>query len=198
MGRHGRKAGAVGEKTRSLLLSTAASEFIRNGYHDTKISSIVSKAGLTQPSFYLYFESKQAIFTELVDRFQDNLRELIKKSRVDPGLTQKETSSRICSALTKIFEFFLEDRDLTKIGLFISSESNQIKEVIASLMKENLIAEQAAGYFRAELDMAFVTECLLGVIMSLVERQLLTGINTPENLASQIVDFVLYGLVPNE
>lgn len=58
MGQRGRRKGANGEQSRVQLLHIAAAEFARMGYYETKISNIVQKAKLTQPTFYLYFQSK--------------------------------------------------------------------------------------------------------------------------------------------
>ncbi|MBP1930193.1 TetR/AcrR family transcriptional regulator [Ammoniphilus resinae] len=194
MARPGRRMGAVGEKSRELIITAATREFSQHGYHKAKISSIVSKVGLTQPSFYLYFESKEAIFKELENLFQSRLQDLTKKSRLGVGIHFNELSTRIRESLKNIFEFFLENKDLTRIGLFISPESKQIKEKFTIQITENLLAEQSAGYFRSNVDMAFVAESLVGVIMQITESLLLSGQKDPENLAAQIVDLFLYGL----
>ena len=72
-----RKKGANGQESRARLLIVAANEFAKSGYHQTKISTIVSRAGLTRPSFYLYFESKEAVFKELVEKFRAELKILL-------------------------------------------------------------------------------------------------------------------------
>ena len=36
------------------------------GYHDASIVKITEAAGVAQGTFYLYFDSKQAVFDELV------------------------------------------------------------------------------------------------------------------------------------
>ena len=91
MGHRGLKIGASGEQSRALLLEVAAEEFAQKGYFHTKISDIVKRAGLTQPSFYLYFESKDAIFQELVDLFRRRISELTSKSL-------PESSLNVCGA----------------------------------------------------------------------------------------------------
>ncbi|MGD6897657.1 TetR/AcrR family transcriptional regulator [Bacillus infantis] len=50
------------------------------------MSTIVKKARLTQPSFYLYFPSKEAIFHELIMEFQQRLSNLTEASRIEPGV----------------------------------------------------------------------------------------------------------------
>ena len=62
-----------GELTKQRLLQSAAKEFAERGYHEAKISTIVSNVNLTQPSFYLYFKNKEAIFQELISHFRKQL-----------------------------------------------------------------------------------------------------------------------------
>ncbi|HUY51916.1 MAG TPA: TetR/AcrR family transcriptional regulator [Streptosporangiaceae bacterium] len=54
---------------RERLVSAAAEVFAVSGYHASKVSDIVGRAGVAQGTFYLYFRSKEAVFLELVDRF---------------------------------------------------------------------------------------------------------------------------------
>src|ERR1700728_5511117 len=57
-----------GERSRARLIEAAIEEFAANGYHGAKISDIVARAGLTQPSFYMYFVNKDAIYDYLLNR----------------------------------------------------------------------------------------------------------------------------------
>lgn len=61
------QVGSPSVKTR--LLIAAADIFCGKGYGGTRISDIVARAGVAQGTFYLYFESKTAIFQQLVDNF---------------------------------------------------------------------------------------------------------------------------------
>ncbi|HKV00488.1 MAG TPA: helix-turn-helix domain-containing protein [Ktedonobacteraceae bacterium] len=66
-----------------------------SGYHETKISTIVAEAGLTQAAFYLYFPSKEAIFAELIADLRARLRVLADAARLRPGLTANELPKRL-------------------------------------------------------------------------------------------------------
>ena len=62
----GRRLGAKGERTRRRLLQAAEDVFAELGYHDASIVKITDACGVAQGTFYLYFESKQQVFDELV------------------------------------------------------------------------------------------------------------------------------------
>ncbi|WP_245856003.1 TetR/AcrR family transcriptional regulator [Bacillus oleivorans] len=188
--------GSKGKESRRRLLETAAIEFATQGFHDTKVSTIVKKAGLTQPSFYLYFTSKEAIFEELVTNFYSNLRKLTESLRLVSGIEQIDVSKRVLAAVESVFRFLGSDPHLTRIGFFLSPEAIQIKSNLTLVLKENLLAEQRLGYFNPELDMDIVAECLTGMIVHLTNSYLLPGTKDSESLAAQVVNLLINGMLP--
>lgn len=198
MGQRGRKVGANGEQSRALLLAIAAEEFAHHGYYQTKVSTIVTRAGLTQPTFYLYFQSKEAIFQELVELFRSKLSDLTKKSRLNPGMNFIDIPQRIAAGLTAMLSFFVEEPHLTRIGFFVAPEAEEIKKQIAAQITDNLRSEQQDGYFHGDLDMSMVAESLVGTIERLTLTKLLEGSKDPEGLANEVVRLFLYGLIVNK
>ncbi|MEC0584028.1 TetR/AcrR family transcriptional regulator [Bacillus spizizenii] len=190
------KKGRKGEESRKRLLEAAANEFAIRGFHETKVSEIVKRAGLTQPSFYLYFQSKEAIFDELITDFHSRVRKLTESLLLEGGLNPDDVSKRVLSAVETVFQCLAEDKDVTKIGFFLNPESKQMKKDLAVVLKDNLEAEQRLGYFHSELDMETVAECLIGMIEHLTDSFLLTGIKDPASLAAQVVNLLIYGMLP--
>ena len=195
MSNRGRKKGASGEQSRALLLTIAAEEFAQKGYYETKISTLVQRAGLTQPTFYLYFKSKEAIFQELIDSFIKGLSDLTTESRLEPGIDFNSLPLRITKGLSGIFTFFSENQNLTRIGFFNSLESEEIKKQLALQIRDNLISEVNNGYFQTEMDMSLVAEILIGAIERLTLTKLFPGIKEPEEIASEIVHLFLNGML---
>ncbi|WFA03578.1 TetR/AcrR family transcriptional regulator [Bacillus sp. HSf4] len=189
--------GRKGKESRQRLLKVAANEFASRGFHDTKVSTIVKKAGLTQPSFYLYFQSKDAIFKELITDFHTSLKKQIESFRLESGIERKDVAKRVLSAVETVFMFLAEDPDLTRIGFFLNPEAKQIKRDLTVALKENLEAEQRLGFFRSGLDMETVAECLIGMIEHLTDLYLLTGTKDPAGLAAHTVDLFIHGMLPS-
>ncbi|MDU0154581.1 TetR/AcrR family transcriptional regulator [Bacillus cabrialesii] len=190
------KKGTKGEESRKRLLEAAANEFSNRGFYETKVSEIVKRAGLTQPSFYLYFQSKEAIFDELITNFHSRIKKLTESLLLEKGLNTKDVSKRVMSAVETVFQCLDDDKDVTKIGFFLNPEAKQMKKDLAMVLKENLEAEQRLGYFDSELDMETVAECLIGMIEHLTDSFLLTGIKDPASLAAQVVNLLIYGMLP--
>ena len=71
-------------QTRNELLMAASAVFVRQGYHGTVVSDIVSEAGVGQGTFYRHFQSKREVFEALFGRlFLQILDEVVKKNETE-------------------------------------------------------------------------------------------------------------------
>lgn len=61
---------------RSALIAAARKEFVRSGIQKARIEDITSACGLSKGAFYLHFESKEALFRELVDQLEKRFEQL--------------------------------------------------------------------------------------------------------------------------
>ncbi|MBY0219949.1 TetR/AcrR family transcriptional regulator [Paenibacillus illinoisensis] len=190
-----RKQGVIGKESRLRLLEAATQEFALNGFYQTKISSIVARAGVTQPAFYLYFESKEAAFAELIDGFRNGLIQVVRDGHIEAGKNRDDLKEAVVESLSQIYRYLGENPALTRIGLYQSAESVRIKAEIAGLMEQNLIAEQQAGYYRLDLDTVFFAEALVAIVERLTLIKLLPGHETPSRLARITQDLFFYGIL---
>src|SRR3954454_3129836 len=55
---------------RAALVTAARAEFARRGLVGARIEDITAACGLSKGAFYLHFESKEALFGDLVHAFQ--------------------------------------------------------------------------------------------------------------------------------
>lgn len=177
----GRRVNSSGEKSKALLLEKAIEQFAINGYHQTKISDIVRAANLTQPTFYLYFHSKESLFKDLNADFKKQLFEIL-ESHVATSSTAKDI---IYNCVKDIFVYFTQNPNLTKIGFYESKEAEEVKfelfEHFATILKQEktIVADN-------ELDINILANSLVGSIERLTLTNLLNELSTPETLAKQI------------
>ncbi|WP_194287402.1 TetR/AcrR family transcriptional regulator [Gracilibacillus oryzae] len=195
MGARGRKKGSDGERSRKLMLQIAAEEFAQNGFYHTKVGTIVSRAGVSQPAFYLYFSSKEAIYQELIDQFNIKLEELVGNSRLDSDIEPSSLSERIEVGLRAIFTFFEKNQYITKIAFIHSDQAYKIKEGLTAKIEGNLRVEQEYGYFRADIDLSIAAEIVISSIERLTITQLWTGKSTAEDITKDMVQIILNGIV---
>src|SRR5215204_3955536 len=70
---------------RQQILAAARDLFARRGYHQTTIDDIVDEAGVARGTYYLYYEDKRAVFSDLIDRFSQRLTMAIERIVTDDG-----------------------------------------------------------------------------------------------------------------
>ncbi|MGM9949310.1 MAG: TetR/AcrR family transcriptional regulator [Lysinibacillus sp.] len=182
----GRRVNSSGEKSKQLLLEKAIELFSAHGYHQTKISDIVKAANLTQPTFYLYFHSKESLFNDLHAEFQTHLYEIL-----DTSLAQLENGDDIRMKalvnLKELFSYFMQNPNLTKIGFYESEEAEAVKSVIVDRLVEAISKHNLSCSVLHHVDTRIFVESLLGSIERLTLTNLLTGKRTPGELAEDIL-----------
>ncbi|MBV9772627.1 MAG: TetR/AcrR family transcriptional regulator [Gemmatimonadetes bacterium] len=152
-----------GERTRARLLEAAMHEFARNGFHETKVSDIVGRAGLSQPSFYLYFANKEAAYDELVACFRERMLAALRRIRFAGDFAPGQAHEYVLRANTIFFAALDENPELTEIGLFQPPAAEVTKDELVRAIAGNVAAAQESGLFRRDVPPALVAQCLLGM-----------------------------------
>jgi AcrR family transcriptional regulator len=75
----GRPLSPRGLDTRRRLLDAAEQVFGEHGYHEASMVKITEAAGVAQGTFYLYFDSKKAVFDELVRDLNQRVRHAMRE-----------------------------------------------------------------------------------------------------------------------
>lgn len=117
----GKPLSARGLDTRRRLLDAAESVFGRLGYHDASVVKLAEVAGVAGGTFYLYFDSKKAVFDELVRDLNRRVRHAMKEASAG-GDTRLESELRGFAAY---FRFTSEHPALYRIirqAEFVSPE----------------------------------------------------------------------------
>lgn len=64
---------------RASLIAAARAEFVKKGLRGARIEDITAACGLSKGAFYLHFESKEALFREVVDAFTSVTDEVVRE-----------------------------------------------------------------------------------------------------------------------
>jgi AcrR family transcriptional regulator len=147
-----KKAGALPKnERRQQILSVAREVFAKRGYHQTTIDDIVAQAGLARGTFYLYFEDKRAVFSDLVDRFAGQLSVAIVRIVTDDA--GRSVVEQVRENIRAIIGTSLADRAMTKI-LFTDAvgvdpafdrKLQTFYDTVVQLLTESLKDGQALG-----------------------------------------------------
>jgi TetR/AcrR family fatty acid metabolism transcriptional regulator len=183
-----------GERTRARLIDVAIKEFSLRGFDRTKVSDIVLSAKLTQPTFYLYFSSKEALYNHLVAQVRQDLVRIVRRVRVPAHLDQQTAQAKIRAAIRAFFQYFVDNPKLATIGYFQAEASTAIRKEITTFIARNIAAEQSSGYLRRDLDAVFLSECYNGSLDRLIGRYLLTGEIGAAQLTEKVARVYLEGI----
>ena len=178
------KKGVKGNETKKKLLSIAIHEFATMGFDNTKVDTIVREANLTKPSFYLYFESKQAIFDEIVNSCAINLEIEVRKI----GLTQIDNNAlsngRIKNVLENFYKFILENKEIMIIGIVLNRNNDKLINKLTDIVKENLKVEADINYIKPIFTHDIFADILITNSLMLCKNYLLTEKSSPMELAT--------------
>lgn len=180
----GRRVNSSGEKSKKLLLEKAIELFSTYGYHQTKISDIVKAANLTQPTFYLYFHSKETLFNDLNEKFQNDLIEIMNcKGNSTNG---SKASEVIQGQLEQILDYFVENPNLTKIGFYEAEQSVVVKQMLVSKLEDMVKTDLQNSAVGKHVDTNVLAESLVGSIERLTLTNLLSEKSSAHKLAEEI------------
>src|SRR5579862_3899899 len=99
---------------RNDILAAAKKVFASKGYHATTIAEIAKTAKLSYGSIYWYFDSKDALFHELMESEGRALRHHVTDALTNtPASAGADAPFR--AAVRATFEFFESDRSLVKL-----------------------------------------------------------------------------------
>lgn len=103
-----------GRRTRERLLAAAEAVFGDLGYDRASVTAITQNAGVAQGTFYVHFDSKHAIFVELVADFRRRLIAALGAAtrRLEPGLPRAQVER---TGLEACFAFALEHPALYRV-----------------------------------------------------------------------------------
>jgi len=158
----GRPLTARGQQTRRRLLEAAEEVFAGLGYHEASIVKITERAGVALGTFYLYFDSKQAIFEALVIDLNSRVRRSMSDAMT--GAADRIEAER--RGFEGFFRFTAAHPALYRVvreAEFVSPELLRLHyERIVDGYRTGLAAAQQQGEVADDLDPEIVAWALMG------------------------------------
>ncbi|MFN0224788.1 TetR/AcrR family transcriptional regulator [Paenibacillus caseinilyticus] len=105
----------INEPTKLKLLEAALVLFTEKGYHETKVSDIVKRAGVAQGTFYLYFQSKETIFTSIIENTNAAILEQVETifaDQVNPNMPKEELKQKLFETITECMTLYRNHRGI--------------------------------------------------------------------------------------
>jgi len=189
------------ERRRRIVLA-AKQVFAEEGYHGASINQIIERAQIARGTFYLYFESKAAIFDSILDQAMADLRARITRIDVDdPAAAPPPVQLR--DNLVRTLEYVVGDRDLASILL----TSGKAAEPEAIDRLDGFYSEVRSLIARAleqGIEMKLVRPChtqltaasLLGTVRGFIEYSVTATERTPvDEAVGELIAIALRGVL---
>src|SRR5881394_2219027 len=104
------------QERRRQILAAAKAVFADAGYHGASIHAIIERAQIARGTFYLYFESKAAVFDSILDQALADLRGGLRRIEVDdPGAPPPQVQLR--TQVIATLSYIVQDRPLATLLL---------------------------------------------------------------------------------
>lgn len=145
---HGRAAAGHDPRKRRQILDGAYRLFMRQGFDGTSMGDIAKEAGVSKGTLYVYFDSKERLFQELVR--QEKERQFPTIFSIDPN----ETDVR--ATLTRIgrqFARFITQRHVVMAMRTITAMAERMPDIALEFFESGprLCSNQLETYFQAQI-----------------------------------------------
>lgn len=185
---------ARGRRTREKLLSAAEAEFGERGFHAVGIGDITRRAGVALGTFYVYFESKEEIYRDLVSYLSHRVRSWVGE-RV-AGVPDRLTAERM--GLEAFLEFTRQHPGLYRIiseAEFVANDAFVEHYMgFARAYRENLEKAGQRGDIR-EGDYEVWSWAIMGMMMFLGLRFAdWDNATPPAEVAEKVQDLIANGI----
>jgi AcrR family transcriptional regulator len=169
--RRGTGRTARGRQTRQHLVESARTVFERQGFLHARIADICKEAEVSHGSFYTYFTSKEAIFTEVVDSVEIDLL------RVDTPVEDLEPIERIRAANRHYLQSFQENADILRVIEQVSTFDDEVLRIrvareveFAQIIERRTREYQEEGLVYPDIDPSLAAHALGGMVAGFAEQ----------------------------
>jgi len=188
-------------RLRQQIIDTSIRLFRRHGYEATRIDDIVQLLEISQPTFFRYFSSKDAVLREVGERgyacICERLRsELSNKAGTGERLRRLYvTMAREVEADRRLWQAVVLSRAMDPVR---AAELRGYEEAAASLLQEFLTQGQKRGEVTRAFPVVHLAEFMEGLYNTVV-RQWAVDLTGPHQLTDRVqsaVEFFLRGIRP--
>ena len=108
------------------ILHAAFEEFVANGFTATRVEDIADRVGVTKRTIYVYFPTKEHLFSEMIAHISGPLVTLLAQT----GALSGTCAERLKAFLLLAYEKVTEDRKSRELLRFVIAEGARFPHVI--------------------------------------------------------------------
>ncbi|MGA1361764.1 MAG: TetR/AcrR family transcriptional regulator [Ilumatobacteraceae bacterium] len=145
---------------REQILSVALQAFARAGYHNTSMNDIAEQLGVTKPVLYQYFDSKRALYLELLDHVGRDLVSHVTRAAAAAGDNGRQ---KTVNGMVAYFTWVDAHREAFSL---VFESSGRVDEEFADIVKhfEDAAAAAIAPFITAPVSAEDQRTFALGLV----------------------------------
>jgi AcrR family transcriptional regulator len=188
-------------RLRQQIIDTSIRLFRERGYENTRVDDIVQILEISQPTFFRYFPSKDAVLHEVGRRGFACIREHLENELI----SNTSTAERLRRMYREMAQQVESDRPLWRAVVLSgtmdavrSPEMRQPSEVAGTLLREILVEGQKRGEITRDFPVVHLAQFMRGLYMTVV-RHWAVDLTGPHNLSERVlsaVELFLRGVQP--
>lgn len=185
------------EITVANLLASARSAFLAKNYADVTMDDIAEAAGVTKGALYHHFESKEALYLEMMHVDLQKKRELFRAAIVKTGSTRE----RLRRLTQRFLDLPPEERELMKlvrrdINIFKNPVREQLVRAYQASLPEPIEEVTRQGIEKGELapaDPRLLSWMYVAMVEVMLTRYAATLFEDPEGMLEAVLDLFFSG-----
>ena len=175
-------------RLRQQIIDTSIRLFRKNGYENTRVEDIVRALEISQPTFFRYFPSKDAVLREVGRRGFTCIKEHL-ETELSSDASTAERLRRMYEGMAREVE---SDRPLWRAVVLSgamdpvrSPEMRRPEEIAVSLLRDILEEGQKRQEITRAFPIAHLAEFMEGLYTTVVRRWA-AGLSGPHNLSERV------------
>lgn len=176
--------------SKQLILDAAEEIFYEKGYADATMRAVAVRAGISIGGIYIYYQSKEQLYEDVLRRQLDNLRQKISEFDGKEPLAALELFFNIHVDLVlkeaKLISMMIKEYDLPVQRATIREFRKLQRHLLVQILREGV----ATGIFRElnyEKTVDVITYCLKGLILSYISGE----VKDVKSQGRHILEFVM-------
>lgn len=161
---------------RRQIMNAAKHVFAEAGYHGASIHAIIERAQIARGTFYLYFESKAAVFDSILDQAMADLRARIHRIEVDDA-SAPPPQVQLREQVMDTLEYVVRDRPLATLLLSAghtpdaeaAERLDQFFGEVRDLLRRAMESGMELGLLR-KVEPELAAAAMLGMIRGVIEQ----------------------------
>ncbi len=178
------------ENIRQHLLEACKQSWTHYGYKKTSVDELCRQVGISKGAFYLFFESKEAIFCEVLCSVQEQICDAASKI-----IKEEKDKYGIAKAIKFIYrEYdknnFLYQADSTDFTILMNKLSeDQVKKIEMSNKRSQQLFQQDSR-FKMKVDTDMAMSVIYSLIMNIKNKDILPydHLKTFDFMADHLID----------